>query len=312
MRYLVTGGTGLVGSHVIDRLLARGDAVRVLVRRETDAEALRRRGVDTLLGDLAATADLPAAVAGADVVIHCAGVVQVRGDHSDLWPVNVEATERLLAASVRAGGLRRFVHLSSVAVYGYTTPPMAEDAPKQPRGAYGRSKWAAEEALWRAHAEHGVPAVALRPCVVYGERDRHAWPSLARLSRMRLVPLPEGGARLFDLVHVSDVVEAVLAAASAPQAAGHAYNLTDGETHSYRDIVEALARFTGRRPRIVSLPGPLFRLGAGLVPGLRVFGLDLHYAIDAARRDLDYRPRVGLIEGLGRMLASIPAPPVTA
>jgi nucleoside-diphosphate-sugar epimerase len=251
---------------------------------------------------------MPAAVDGVDVVIHCAGVVQVRGKHRDLWPVNVEATERLLEASVRAAGPSRFVHLSSVAVYGHTSPPMAEDAPKQPRGAYGRSKWAAEEALWRAHAEHGLPAVALRPCVVYGERDRHAWPSLARLSRMRLVPLPDGGARLFDLVHVSDVVEAALAAATAAPAVGHAYNLTDGEIHSYRDILDAFARFTGRRPAVVSIPGPLFRLGARLIPDLRTLGLDLHYAIDAARRDLDYRPRVGLSEGLGRMLAAMPVP----
>jgi nucleoside-diphosphate-sugar epimerase len=129
---------------------------------------------------------------------------------------------------------------------------------------------------------------------------------------MRLVPLPVGGARLLDLVHVSDVVEAALAAASAPAAVGHAYNLTDGESHSYRDILDAFARFTGRRPAIVSIPGPLFRLGARLIPGLRPLGLDLHYAIDAARRDLDYRPQVGLSEGLGRMLARTPASPARA
>ena len=296
MRYLVTGATGLVGSHVIDRLLARGDAVRALVRQASAAEELRRRGVEVHCGDLAAAMDLPGAVGGTDVVVHCAGVVQVGGRHRDLWTVNVEATERLLAASAPAG-LRRFVHLSSVAVYGRAEAPIGEDSLKQPAGAYGKSKWAAEEALWRYHAGHGLPAVALRPCVIYGGRDRHAWPALSRLARMRVLPLPRGGRRLLDLV------EAVLAAASAPAAAGHAYNVTDGESHSYRDILAAYGLITGRRPSILPVPA----WACALVPRARALDLDLHYAIDAARRDLGYRPRVGLVEGLTGTLRAGPA-----
>ena len=307
MRYLVTGATGLVGSHVVDRLLASGDAVRVLVRRPADADALRRRGAESRLGDLAEAADLPPVVAGMDVVVHCAGVVQVRGQHRDLWTVNVLGTERLLAASATTG-LRRFVHISTVAVYDHMSTTMAEDAPKQPTGAYGKSKWAAEEALWRHCAEHALPAVALRPCVVYGGRDRHAWPALSRLARMRVVPLPRGGARLLDLVHVSDVVEAVLAAAHEPAAAGHAYNITDGETHSYRDILTSLGRLTGRRPAILPIPSPAWRLAGRVVAAARALDLDLHYPIDAARRDLGYRPRVGLLEGLRRTLGETPTP----
>jgi nucleoside-diphosphate-sugar epimerase len=179
---------------------------------------------------------------------------------------------------------------------------MAENAPKQPTGEYGKSKWAAEEVLWRHHAEHALPAVALRPCVVYGGRDRHAWPVLSRLARMRVVPLPRGGARLIDLVHVSDVVEAVLAAAREPVAAGRAYNITDGETHSYRDILTALGHLTGRRPAILAVPSLAWRLAGRVVEAARALDLDLHYPIDAARRDLDYRPQVGLMEGLRRTL----------
>jgi nucleoside-diphosphate-sugar epimerase len=299
MRYLVTGATGLVGSHLVDRLLSQGSAVRVLVRRTVDADAFRARGAEARLGDLADADAVPAAVDGVDVVVHSAGVVQVRGQHRDLWAVNVDGTERLLAASVQAG-LGRFVHISTVAVYAHTGAPMPEDAPKRPAGAYGKSKWAAEEALWRRHADQGLPAVALRPCVVYGGRDRHAWPTLSRLAKMRFVPLPAGGARLFDLVHVSDVVDAIVAAAVAPAAAGRAYNVTDGESHSYRDILTALGRLVHRPPAIVAVPSFAWRLAARLVPAARALDLDLHYPIDAAGRDLGYRPRVGLAEGLER------------
>jgi UDP-glucose 4-epimerase len=309
MRALVTGATGLVGGEVIERLLARGDEVRVLVRRPAVADELRRRGIDCRLGDLTDAADLPAVVEGVDVVVHCAGVVQTLGRPDDLWAVNVEGTARLLAASERAG-LRRFVHLSSVAVYGHASPPMAEDAPKRPQGRYGKSKWAAEEALWRSHSERGVPVVALRPCAIYGGRDRHAWPILTRLGRARVVPLPSAGHRLIDLVHVSDVVEAVLAAASAPAAVGRAYNITDGESHSYRDLLDAYERITGRRPAILPVPGGLLKLAAriGAMRRLRAFALDLHYAIDAARRDLQYRPRVGLEDGLRLTLGAGASP----
>jgi dihydroflavonol-4-reductase len=159
MRALVTGATGLVGGEVIERLLARGDEVRVLVRRPAVADELRRRGVDCRLGDLADAGDLAALVEGADVVVHCAGVVQTMGRPGDLWAVNVEGTERLLAASARAG-LRRF-HLSSVAVHGHAPSPMAEDAPEAGRRARTERASGRQRRRLAQPLEHGVPAA---PC----------------------------------------------------------------------------------------------------------------------------------------------------
>jgi nucleoside-diphosphate-sugar epimerase len=323
MRYLVTGATGFVGSHIVDRLRDRGDAVRALVRQPRAAEDLRKRGVEVWSGDLSTAADLRAAVDGVDVVIHGAGVVDATALPRNVWEVNLGGTERLLAASAQVG-LARFVHLSSIAVYGYVPPPVAEDAPKRPVGPYGESKWAAEQALWRYHADHRLPAVALRPCIIYGERDHLFLPRLLRICRMRAVPLPHGGRRILDLVYVSDVVDAALAAAVKDTAVGRSYNITDGEAYTYRDILLAYGQLTGRRPAILPFPGRAVVLAlqmtlrlmqvsripehwmsplVGLRMGLRILGLDLHYAIDAARRDLGYAPRVGLMEGLHCALA---------
>ena len=319
MRHLVTGATGLVGSRVVDRLLARGDRVRALVLEPEAVAGLQRRGVDVRPGDLSATADLTPATHGVDTVIHCAGVVQASARREDLWAVNVEGTERLLAAAAGAGR-PRFVYVSSVGVYGHAPPPVREDAAKHPVGAYAQSKWAAEQAVWRYHSGRRLPVVVLRPCPIYGPGDRRITQALSRLGRMRLAPLPRGGRRLVDLVYVSDVADAVVAAATVPVAAGRAYNITDGESHTYRDLLLARARVMGRRPVIIPVPGRAVVMAlqllmwlrqaggrpgdwAGQVERVRAFDLDMHYSIDAARRDLGYRPQVGLMQGFRQIFA---------
>lgn len=328
-QYAVTGATGFLGRNLVQRLLEQQDAVRALVPEESEVEPLRRRGVDVRPGDLNGTRDLANFVEGASVVIHCAGVVDLSSTSAEHWKVNVEGSERLFAACVQAG-VPRFVFLSSVGVYGHGNSPIREDAPKRPVGAYGKSKWAAEKSLWTYHADHGLPAVALRPCIVYGPHDQRIWPLVESLCRKRFVPLPDGGKRIVDLVHVADVVDAVLAASRAEAAVGKAYNITDGETHSFRDLVDTFARITDTRPVILPVPGGLLvrAVQAGLrwkqlrgIEGdwvgqadrVRALAMDLHYAIDAARRDLAFSPRVGIAEGMRRMLcqtvdADAPAP----
>ncbi len=320
MRYLVTGATGFLGGHLVDRLLEAGHRVRAHVFEPDAAPGLEARGVDVRTGDLIQELDLAPLLEGVDVVAHCAGIAAQRAARKDIWRVNVAGTERLLAACSRATP-SRFVYISSVAVYGHATPPVSEEAPKMPVNAYGESKCAAEEALWRCRAETGLSAVALRPCLIYGERDRRLPNFIARMSRLAFLPLPSGGRRMVALVHVEDVVSAILAASTSPRAVGNAYNVTDGERHTYRDVLDELEKITGKRPRIIPIPPSLFSAGLELFlrfarrkdPGrearvdlsksLRVFGLDSLYSIARAREDLGFVPRVGLSEGLARTLA---------
>lgn len=318
MRYLITGATGLVGRYTVDQLLARGEHVRVSLRNRAAADAAEERGMEVVFGDLAEGMDARKAVEGIDTVIHCASVVDIAAARQQVWDVNVGATERLVHASVEAE-VQRFVLLSSVAVYGIPRCPVHEDAPKEPSGAYGESKWAAEQILWRAHEENNLPAVALRPCAIYGPHDRHTWPALSRAFSKPVLPLPRGGTRLLDLVYVSDLFDATMAAVTRAAAVGKAFNITDGERHSYRDIARAYARLVDRRPWIAPVPGALFRLllrtarAAGRVARapdaalrrldrLQSLDIDIHYEIDAARRDLAYTPRVCLSEGMERMM----------
>ena len=323
MRYLVTGASGFLGGHLVDRLLEAGHPVRAHVLEPDAASRLEARGVEVRRSDLVQDGDLAPWLEGVDVVVHCAGIAAQRAAREDIWRVNVEGTKTLLAQCTRAG-ISRFVYISSVAVYGHAPPPVSEDAPQRPVNLYGESKRAAEEILFRCHSESGLPAVVLRPCLIYGERDRRLPRFLVRMSRLPFLPLPHGGRRAVALVHVSDVVQAILAASTSPRAAGSAYNVTDGELHTYRDVLDRLREITGKRPRIVPIPGAVFHAGLKVVLGLarrgrwgksadasrddlseslRVFDLDSIYSIEKARKDLGFTPRVGLAEGLERTLA---------
>ncbi len=317
MKALVTGASGMIGGAIVDALLARGHSVRALVRASAKVDPLLLKGVDLVVGDLGDAESLRQAVQGVDAVFHAAAALGFRAGAAVMDDVNAGGTERLLAAS-RAAHVGRFVHISSVAVYGPHEPPIDEATPQRPNDAYGRSKQAAEAAVMRAYAQ-GLPTVILRPCIVYGPGDRYFLPTLLQLMRLPVVPLPDGGDLLIELVYVTDVADAALLAATRAPAVGQAYNITDGRPTSLRDIIETYGLLTGHGPRIVSLDldrlvqmsgalrealMPLAPRVAYLLDPERLANLrhDIHYDISKAERELGYAPGIGVYEGLRRAL----------
>ena len=318
MRYFVTGATGFIGHHLVKRLIGQGVTVRALVVEPTEIERLRADGVEVCFGDIGDPIDLVPDLKDVDIVIHCAGAAPARMGllSEQAWAINVDGTERLLAAS-KAVGVRRFVFLSTSAVYRYSTPPIAEDAPIRPVGAYAQSKWAAEEQVWR-YAQEGLPVVVLRPALVYGPGDTKFSQGIQRLARLPILPLPAGGERLLDLVYVTDLIESILAAATSPVAVGGAYNITDGQRHTVADLVRACEVTTGVSPTILPVPSAFLAaiptlvrsltsggrqtVLAGRLAGLKILDLDIHFSIEAAQRDLSYRPQIGLQEGITKTL----------
>ncbi len=201
-------------------------------------------------------------------------------------------------------------------------PLSREDAIKNPVGDYGKSKWAAEKIVWRTYTETDLPVVVLRPCTILGQSNPEFSQRIAGLLRRRLIPLPQGGRRCFDLVYISDVIDVILAVATSSTAIGRAYNITDGEHYTYRDILNTYVSVNGdgRSPRILSIPGGLVAFVQQVlvrsmqrrgrpqaqierVQMLSIFNRDLTYTIDAARTDLGYRPKVNLPEALRRVSA---------
>jgi nucleoside-diphosphate-sugar epimerase len=244
---LVTGGTGFIGTHLLQRLVAQGEAVRALVRRTRLPRTLPL-GVETVYGDLASGEGIAEALHGTRAVIHLAGVTKALRPQ-DYYTGNVTATERL--ARAMAGRGIRLVHVSSLAAVGPSTPgaPLAEDAEPHPLTHYGKSKLEAERVVRRLAPD----AVIVRPPVVYGPRDTDVFQLLKSISKGLVLEIA-GGERWFSAIYVKDLVAGMLAAAASPRAAGRAYFLAHAAPVSWRQLSTSAARIMARTPRVLTLP----------------------------------------------------------
>ena len=265
-RALVTGANGFVGTRMVDRLLHRRVGVRALVRQRLP-KGPAPVGLERVHGDVTRVESLLAAMAGCDVVFHCAW-----GGESldDARLVNVEGTRNVIEAAA-AAGVRRVVHLSTMAVHGDDLPAvLTEDAPMITRGdAYGVSKAEGEQLALELGAARGVEVVALRPTLVYGP-GAPLW-VVGYLERVKLeqVALVNGGTGLANLIFVEDLVDAMCAAADAPSAAGTASLVSGEHPITWAEYLGYFARMC-RKPLPPAVPLWRARLEMQV---LRVYGV---------------------------------------
>ncbi len=218
-RVLITGGTGFVGSHVVDVALERGYQVRCTVRAHSRLRWLEGKPVELTQADLRA-GDVAAAVQGVDAVIHCAGLT--RGSRDALFAANHGGTMALLDACLRQREPPRFVLCSSQAAAGPGTlqRPRHEDDPPEPTSDYGHSKLAAEREVG-SRADR-LETVVLRPGAVYGPRDEDTL-TYFRMAARGLLVVPGWRRRLIQLVHARDVARVLVDAVGTARGVGNAY-----------------------------------------------------------------------------------------
>jgi dihydroflavonol-4-reductase len=259
---LVTGGTGFVGSHVVDVLLEAGHRVRCTVRASSNRRWLEGKQVEAIGVDLR-QGGLEEAVAGIDAVVHCAGLT--RGSRRALFAANRDVTAALADACVGTGQTIRFVYCSSQSAAGPSSiwRPRELDEPPQPASDYGRSKLAGEvEALKRSGR---LQVAVLRPAAVYGPRDEDTLPYF-RMAARGVVVVPGFFTRLVQVVHARDVARALLLATERPEAVGQTYFVAHPEVVSWRELAAAIGRAVGRRTLRVHLPAWAMQV-AGTVAG---------------------------------------------
>jgi nucleoside-diphosphate-sugar epimerase len=317
----VTGGTGFLGSHVCDLLLARGHRVRTTARTSSDLRWLRDKPVEILTCNLDDPTSVDALLAGCEGVVHCAGAITAPTE-AVYQRVNVGLTRALLEGGARAEGLGAFVLVSSLAAAGPASPetPATEDTPPAPITAYGRSKRDAEALV------HGAAwpfrAVSLRPPALYGPRDREFLP-LFKAARLGWTGRLGRNLRGLSLVEGTDCAAAACALLTTPSATG-IYFVDDGPGpdelatcnrrfawgYTWDEVFAALETVYRRRLRRVQIPRTPLRILAALrVPGLttspvlhpdrlRDFGA-AGWVCSAARlrHDTDWRPRHDLTTG---------------
>jgi nucleoside-diphosphate-sugar epimerase len=316
-RVLITGGTGFVGSHVIETLAPQPFLLRALVRKAHDAARLSALGVECIQGDLSDTDVLARAVADVDVVLHLAAVTKARSE-AVYQHVNAEGTQALVAAiQATQPRPRRVVYLSSFAAVGPARDgqPVAVDDQPHPLTAYGRSKLAGEDACRALMNETEV--VTLRAPVVYGPRDRDFF-LLFQLAMRGIFLMPKGTQGVLQLIHVHDLVDAVIRAATLANTAG-IYHIAEARPYTWGDIVTGLANALGRRVRTVHVPHWFVRtaaaaseFGATAIGRTTIFNRDKVQELlapgwlcetAAARQDLRFEARISLPEGLTRTAA---------
>jgi nucleoside-diphosphate-sugar epimerase len=299
--YLVTGGAGFIGSHIVDELLSRGHPVKVLDNFSTGRRsniAHVAGDIDLVEGDVRSYERANAAVRGADVVIHLAALPSVPRSVQDpltTTEVNVTGTLNALLAA-RDQGVRRVVIASSSSVYGANDfLPKHEELIPHPISPYGVSKLAAEQYAMAFNAVYGLETVALRYFNVFGPRqDPNSQYSgvvalFLRLALEGVQPTVCGdGAQTRDFTYVANVVQATLLAAEAPQASGSVLNIGCGASYSVLDLIAAIEEATG------SKMDPLFG------PERRGDVRHSFANIDRARARIGYEPLVTFAEGIQR------------
>src|SRR3954447_4488928 len=308
MRVFITGASGFIGRALRERYEAGGHEVCGM-----DLAPDPRH--DVVAGDVAQPGPWQVHAAGCDLVIHTAAIVSLRRERPDeVWRADVLGTRNALEAAERAGA-QRFVHFSSVTVFGFDFPDGVDERhPVQPTGLpYPDTKIASEQVVLQAQLEGRVAATIVRPGDVYGPRSR-AWALLpAQMIRDRRLALPDGGRGIFSPVYIDNLVDGVVLAAAAPEASGQVLTLSDGVGIANRDFFAPYAELVGRR--LQTMPTPLALAAAAVVeraarrrPGDNdVTPLALRYMLRRgtysnakARRVLGWTPRVSVEEGLVR------------
>jgi UDP-glucose 4-epimerase len=304
LKALVTGGAGFIGSNLSHALLARGDDVRVLDNFSTGHRSnLETLDADLVEGDLRSYERVAAAVDGVEVVFHQGALPSVPRSIQDPLTsaaVSVEGTLNVLLAA-RDAGVRRVVFASSSSVYGNAPGmPRRESQPVAPLAPYAVSKLAAEQYCMVANRVYGVETVALRYFNVFGERQDPLSGYAAVIPKFIRILLDGQRPTIFgdgetsrDFTHIENVVEANLAAAEEPAAAGRVMNIAIGSSHTLNELVATLRRLldSDLEPEYAP-PRP------GDVP-------ESLADVSLARELIGYEPRVAFEEGLQRTIAWI-------
>jgi len=260
---LVTGGTGFIGSHLVEALLNQGEEVRCLVRKESSNEWIKGLDVEICQGDCTELPSLRAAVEGVEVVYQLAGVSKAT-DQRAFYRTNVLGTENLIRACIeRNPNLKRFVYLSSQAAAGPCKGKglSIETDPCRPVSDYGRSKREGEQAV--ARVRDRLNTVILRACAVYGPRDRDFLPFFRSIGRGIDFGLLGMDHRL-SLCYVSDLVSVIMMAGKRDLSSGEVFFVSDGNVYRWQDLGIAVAEAMGVRTMRLRLPVPVLRWSAYL------------------------------------------------
>ena len=321
---LITGATGLLGSHIVEQLRKRGQPVRVLVRPTSDRSWLETQGVEFVEGDITDPASLERACRGCDVVYHAAAKVGDWGPWAEFQRITIDGTRNVCEAAI-AAGVRRLLHISSVSVFGYYTKPQTIDE-TYPIGYrlykwayYSRSKIEAERIVWNYHQTGKIEVTVIRPAWIYGERDRATIGRLVAMIQKGKAKILGRGDNRLNVIYAGNIAEAAITAADLPETNGEIYNCSNDGVITQQEYFDLLAKALGAPPVKRRVPyrvayfagfvleclGHLFRTKSPpFVTRYAVWlmGRRSYFSADKARRELNWQVTTTYDAGVPRTI----------
>jgi nucleoside-diphosphate-sugar epimerase len=318
---LITGATGLLGSHIAEQLVNAGQPVRVLARPSSDTRFLDSLGVEKAFGDITDRESLTEAFKGVTTVYHAAAQVGDWGKWQWFVDVTIEGTRNMLDAAATEG-IKRFLHVSSISAYGHPdgkglvideSAPLGVDLHKW--SYYSRAKAEAEKLAWAAHEQGQVPVTVVKPSWLYGPRDRASMPRLIRAIRAGKSKLIGDGSNRLNLTYAGNEAEGCILAATKDEGLGESYNLSCDGVITQAEYFNKIAECIGAKPVTRKVPykvvykaaflmelfGHMFgRKTPPLVTRYSVWliGRQCFFSAEKARQQLGWQPSVGYDEGI--------------
>ena len=316
MKIFVTGATGMVGSHLVEKLVNEGHQIKALVRPSSNADRLKELGVELCVGDMTSSSDsLRPYLEDVEWVFHVAAHVSDWASREEMVKNNVDSLNNLVHATNR-DVLQRFVFIGSMAVLGMgAQDDLDESAPWIHSGDnYNYTKILAEQLAVKLAKDEGYPITTLRPPYIYGPRDRQFFPRVVTSLEKGIFKCIGDGNKPFTLVYVENLADAlILAAKQETKPTGEIYMITDGESVTRRELVEILCEEMNLKKPTRQVPVwlafavcPLFEAVSKLTkktPLINKFRIKfmhthLTFNIDKAKRELGYNPQISTKEGL--------------
>jgi nucleoside-diphosphate-sugar epimerase len=316
---LVTGGTGFIGSYLVDTLVSKGEDVRVLVRKTSKVERFENLGVDLVYGDITDKNTLKGIVRDVDVVYHLAAMGHVSAISDAAYrrfrEINVSGTKNM-AEECSNHLISKFIHFSSTAAMGLIEKPIVDEStPCRPSTPYQKSKYDSEKMILNYQRARNLPAVIIRPSMVYGPGGKSSeFLKICRIIKKGIFPQIGGGKNLTPIVHVDDVVRAAILAVDGG-IPGETYLITSEKSYELGVIAKLIAdqldvkRVNYRMPVSIAMSGAfIIELLASIFnfspiitrQNIKSTITDRVFSIDKAKRELEYKPRVSLEDGIKR------------
>jgi nucleoside-diphosphate-sugar epimerase len=311
---LVTGATGFTGVNLTRKLVEAGLKVSAIARQGSDLTPLKDLDIQWFRGEVHDEDVIARAVEGQRYIFHLAAAFrQAKSTEEDYWNVHVKSTQLLVQNALRQEDFKRFIHVSTIGVHGHIAhPPATEEYPCSPGDDYQRTKLQAEEWLNDFAGKNGFPYTIIRPAAIYGPGDRR----LLKLFKMALkpyFPILGKGRCMYHLVHVDDLTNTFIVAATHHAALGETFISGADKAIGIEEMADIVAREFGKELKVVRLPiEPFFWLGDiceavckpfGIEPPLyrrRVafYSKDRSFDVSKLKNTLGYIPKHGNTEGI--------------